>query len=532
MSHAALYRKYRPQKFSDVINQEHVKKTLINALALNKIAHAYLFSGPRGVGKTTIGRLLAKAVNCTNLNKKTGESCGKCDNCQEIASERSVDINEIDAASNRGIDEIRELREKIKYMPSKLKYRVFIIDEVHMLTIEAFNALLKTLEEPPKHIIFILATTEPQKIPATILSRCQRFDFKKINVTELSEHLAKIANTEKIKISQGAIKMIAINSDGSSRDALSLLGQVQSAFDKNKIEEKDIIDLLGLASGNLIIELAYLIFGHKIKESLNNVNDLIMRGYNPMLLLDSLIEFLRNLMLYKNTGNDEIFFIYQDQKTKIEEMISQTENKNIIAFINYLIESKNIQKYTSIVQLPLEMAIIKYIQPEEVKNVACNDENNSIKIKDNSLKNVNSKAVTEVNIKSKPADKIIDNTKIDFSAINSKWAEILENITETNYSLGLTMRSSRPLKVSGGDLIIECDYSFHRDCIQNSKNRDVIEGIINKKIGIPIGIKCVLGDKSKNLKTEDRSNINEKPAVPSHDLVNAALDIMGGEVVK
>lgn len=534
MSYIALYRKYRPHKFSDVVNQEHIKKTLINALVLNKVAHAYLFSGPRGVGKTTIGRLLAKATNCTELSKKTGEACGKCSNCKEVSNDKSIDIIEIDAASNRGIDEIRELREKIKYMPSKLKFRVFIIDEVHMLTIEAFNALLKTLEEPPAHVIFILATTEPQKVPATILSRCQRFDFKKINNEELVKHLTIIANKEKMNITPEALNMIAQNSDGSSRDSLSLLGQIQSAFNKNNIKEEDIIDLLGLASNNLIIDLAYEIFNDNIKNSLDQINDLIMRGYDPLLLMDSLVEFLRNVLIYKNTSNKNIFSMYQEQKDKIKNIAIENDNKNLLTLISYLIESKNIQKYSSIPQLPLEIAVIKYINPSDEEKINSNDESEEI------IKNNKNIPIQEKKLEKKETQTVDNdlasnsqnnNIDVDFKTIDAKWADIVEKIVSTNYSLGLTLRSSKLLKVSGDSLILECDYSFHKDCIENNKNREVVENVINEKIGSPISIKCIVGKNKPKLNEDDRE-VKDEDVDSSENLLNTALDIMGGKVTK
>lgn len=539
MSYIALYRKHRPQKFFEVINQDHIKKTLINALAHDKVAHAYLFSGPRGVGKTTIGRLLAKAVNCSNLNNNNGEACNKCDNCKEISSEKTVDITEIDAASNRGIDEMRELREKIKYMPSKLKYRVFIIDEVHMLTIEAFNALLKTLEEPPAHIIFILATTEPQKIPPTILSRCQRFDFKKIGVQEIINHLEKISKKEQIKIDKEGLKMIAQNADGSSRDALSLLGQVQSAFNKKNIAVQDIVDLLGLASDQMIFDIAEQILEKNIKRSLEMTNELIMRGYDPSLLLDSIIEFLRKLLLLKNTEDYNLFLATSEEQEKINELIEKIDNKELLSLINYLIEGKNILKYSPLSQLPLEMAIIKYINPDESDIKATNNNLNKPKPepnKDNPDKSIK-KEVQAINIRNENLNSEISNDtnlkEVDYATIDSKWAEIVENITSDNYSLGLTLRSSKPIKVSGNKLILECNYSFHKDCIQNSKNRDIVEKMISAKTGMPVSLKCVVSEnkptpenQANDIKKEESNKDN------SSNLINTALDIMGGEVVK
>ncbi|MEJ2726317.1 MAG: DNA polymerase III subunit gamma/tau, partial [Deltaproteobacteria bacterium] len=242
MAYEVLARKWRPQVFQDVVGQEHVTRTLINAIKAGRLAHGYLFSGARGVGKTSVARILAKAINC--VGGEPGVPCNKCRSCLEITSGSSVDVQEIDGASNRGIDEIRELRENIKYMPSSSRFRVYIIDEVHMLTLPAFNALLKTLEEPPPHVKFIFATTEPHKVPVTILSRCQKFDFKRISFGQIIQQLEKIAAQEEIGISKSGLTLLARAADGSMRDAESLLDQVVS-FTGPKVEDRQITEILG-----------------------------------------------------------------------------------------------------------------------------------------------------------------------------------------------------------------------------------------------------------------------------------------------
>ena len=267
--HKALYRVYRPQKFEDVVGQEHITKTLRNQIENNNIGHAYLFSGTRGTGKTSTAKIFARAVNC--LESKDQEPCNNCDVCKDILNDNIMDVVEIDAASNNSVDDIRELRESVKYSPTKAKYKVYIIDEVHMLSQGAFNALLKTLEEPPSYVIFILATTEPHKIPATILSRCQRFDFKRVTVKDITSRMKKICSEEDIEVEDKALNLIARNSQGALRDALSILDQCIS-FGDEKIEYNDVVELLGTVNIEQLFDLAQYIINQDTKESLKVLN--------------------------------------------------------------------------------------------------------------------------------------------------------------------------------------------------------------------------------------------------------------------
>ena len=301
MAYKALYRTYRPATFDEIAGQEHITKTFRNALKNNKIAHAYLFSGPRGTGKTSIAKIIAKAVNCEHAPVEN--PCNECDICRGIEDNSITDVIEIDAASNNGVDEIREIRDKVKYLPGVGKYKVYIIDEVHMLSIGAFNALLKTLEEPPKHVIFILATTEPHKIPATIHSRCQRFDFRGVSVPEIIARLNTIVKEENISIEKEAIKVISETAEGGMRDAISLLDQVVSYTDQ-KVVINDVHAIKGTVSNQKLLSIANAIYENNSIEAIKQLDDLVLMGKEPPRLVENLIKFYRDFLIYKNVNTD------------------------------------------------------------------------------------------------------------------------------------------------------------------------------------------------------------------------------------
>jgi len=363
MNELVIYRKYRPQKFSEVVGQGHVIKTLTSALSSGRIAHAYLFAGPRGTGKTTVARLLAKALNC--YDAKTIEPCAKCDSCLEIAEGKALDLIEIDAASNRGIDEIRELRERVRFAPSRGKYKIFVIDEAHQLTKEAFNALLKTLEEPPAHAIFILATTEPYKMLPTILSRVQRFDFKKISLPDIEKRLEMISRKEGVKIEKKALRIIALNSEGHIRDAESMLGQVIAFADGKQITVEDVENILGIVDINLAIKFIDLLADKKSKDALVFVDKFVNRGYDLVQFIQSLINYSRKLLLIR-VDKDLSKLIKEElspeqlntAKKQAEKFSVEELSKTIEIFIETLYRMKR----SSFPQIEIELTVVGVCQ--------------------------------------------------------------------------------------------------------------------------------------------------------------------------
>jgi len=362
-----LYRKYRPQTFAEIIGQEHVVQTLTNAISSGMISHAYLFAGPRGSGKTTIARLLAKAANCEGRKDSEFEPCNKCSSCLEIMEGRALDLIEIDAASHRGIDEMRELRDGIKFVPTKSKYKVFIIDESHMLTREAFNALLKTLEEPPGHAIFVLATTEIHKMIPTIISRCQRFDFRKLTLPEIIKRLEIICQKEGAKIEKAALELIALNATGSIRDAESLLDQTLtfSGGGEKKIKAQDIKDLLGLVEIEAVQKFTDFLCQKKAPEAINFLNEITERGSDLQEFSKALINYLRQALILKLVGkeaesspNPIITGLTKEEFQTLEKQTTFFKENELQNILNLFLEAETKMKYSSIPQLPLELAII------------------------------------------------------------------------------------------------------------------------------------------------------------------------------
>ena len=374
MENLALYRKYRPRDFNEVIGQEHIVQTIQNAIAQNRLSHAYLFTGPRGTGKTTLARILAKTINCEKLsgNPRTqraeqssydGQPCGKCISCMEIAAGRALDIIEIDAASNRGIDEIRELREGIRSVQVQLKYKVYIIDESHQLTKEAFNALLKTLEEPPAHAVFILATTEADKMPATILSRVQRFDFKQLSIDQIVAKLEKILKEEKVKYSGDALRIIATYASGGLRDAESMLAQIL-AHSPDKVTDLAVEEALGVPAFSKVATFADLLQTKDLKETIIGLNSLQKEGVRLDEFLKSLLGYLRKMMLLQIDEKLRPFAAPELTDNQFLTMIAQCkkfDKSELEKALTALMEAEVNLKKTSITVLPIELAMIKIL---------------------------------------------------------------------------------------------------------------------------------------------------------------------------
>jgi len=369
MANLVLYRKHRPKTFKEVIDQEHVVQTLTNAISNEVISHAYLFSGPRGTGKTTLGRLLAKAVNCKNRKAGEYEPCNQCENCLEINHGSSMDLIEIDAASNRGIDDIRELKDGIKFVPSKAKYKVYIIDEAHQLSKDATNALLKTLEEPPSHAIFVLATTEIHKMIPTIISRCQRFDFRKLRIEEIIKRLELILEKEKIKIEKPALQLIASQAEGSIRDAESLLDEVISFSGESQPIKKEVIEkLLGIVEVKVIFQFLEYLVSKNAKMAVSFLNKTLEQGLSLHQFNKALIDYLREILLLRidsELENPLILGLTEEEKEKLKEFAFKTPIEDIQEALQKFVETENQIKYSSIPQLPMELAIVEICEKNQ-----------------------------------------------------------------------------------------------------------------------------------------------------------------------
>jgi len=359
VSYEVFARKYRPQTFDDLVGQTHVSRTLKNAVAQNRLAHAYLFVGPRGIGKTSTARILAKALNC--VKGPTVDPDGTCDNCREIAAGNSLDVLEIDGASNNGVEQVRELRENVRYAPSKSRYKIYIIDEVHMLTAAAFNALLKTLEEPPPHVKFIFATTEPQKVLATIVSRCQRFDLHRIPAKLIADHLQFIAKKEKITLESAAAHAIARGAEGGLRDAESMLDQLV-AFCGEKISENDVLNIFGFTSEQTVVDLTGKILGGETAPALDVLYEQSEAGKDMMRLMSDLISYLRDLLVFKAKPDA----LQQDVDPELQKALAvqanQVENDRLLDLIDQFAQAEGRMKWAPNKKLHFEVAIIKAIQ--------------------------------------------------------------------------------------------------------------------------------------------------------------------------
>lgn len=359
MSYQVFARKYRPQTFDDLVGQAHVTQTLKNAVEQNRLAHAYLFVGPRGTGKTSTARILAKALNCAH--GPTTTPCGVCDNCEEIAAGNSLDVLELDAASNRGIDDVRELRDNVRYAPAKAKYKIYIIDEVHMLTPPAANALLKTLEEPPKHVIFCLATTEPDKLPITILSRCQRFDLHRIPANLIAQHLQFIAKKEKVKLDPAAAHAIARGADGGLRDAESMLDQLVS-FCGEKIAESDVLNVFGFTSEQTVAGFTEKILRGQTSDALGLLDEQAAAGKEMMKLMSDLIAHLRDLLVFKVKPEALAEEAAPELQSSLGEEAALIETDRLLELIEQFAEAEGRMKWAPNKKLYFEVAVIKAIQ--------------------------------------------------------------------------------------------------------------------------------------------------------------------------
>ncbi|HPX94395.1 MAG TPA: DNA polymerase III subunit gamma/tau [Candidatus Moranbacteria bacterium] len=559
----SLYRKYRPQTFSDVIGQTHIVQTLSNAIKHGKIGHAYLFTGPRGTGKTTLARIFAQAINCA---KSDGANpCLKCDACKNTAIGKSLDIFEIDAASNTGVDNIRELRENVKLPPTYAKYKVYIIDEVHMLSTGAFNALLKTLEEPPAHVIFILATTEIHKVPETIISRCQRYDFGRLSINHITKKLSFIAKKEEVEIEKDALEMIAISAEGGMRDAESLLSQVMALEDK-KITAKEVEGILGTTRRQSLEKMADFLFLKDVSGALGLVNEISREGYDLDVFNKSLLNYLRQAMLLSVSSDLLKIFSHEltnEQAKSLAEKANGRNPKEILSIIECFAEAQGKIRSAFIPQLSLEMAIIKALANTESdeKSVENSLKSDSSPQKSPTSPNINqqgsqdapispSTAKSEVmpapekkpeikqNMANQKPDKMLETEngpKISLQEVKKCWNQAVFEIKALNHSLSAILQSCQPVKTENGILSIAAKFPFHKDKLNERSNRLTLESVFAKILGLKISIKTITNEEAgikKTTSSKVSATITEEKPKKTSSLLSDAMGILGGQIIE
>lgn len=517
-----LYRKYRPKNFSEVIGQDHIVKILKNALRLKKTTHAYLFYGPRGVGKTTVARLLAKSINCENLSANS-EPCNRCVSCEEINEAKTMDLIEIDAASNRGIDEIRELRERVKFSPGRLKYKVFIIDEVHMLTNEAFNALLKTLEEPPAHCLFILATTASYKVPATILSRCQCFDFRRLSTEELKKHLQKISKLEGIKIDEASLSLIAQEAQGAGRDALSILGQIMALEDK-KITIDEVRSILMISDKSNIIQFFDFLVGKKTSKVIEFINDLLEKSTDLKHFMSDAIEYCRQIILLKvDLEFGKEMNLSKEQLAQANKQAQMLSEPDLIRLMNIFIKNNREINIETLPQLALEMVALEWLHGENQEPTVASDGGQVLATLSVPKIIPKVKRVIDSNI----APLASDEEKKLFDSIKKEWNVILAAAQTQNFSLFAYLKSSAPTRFKGGYLTLACHYDFHKERLEEIKIRNQVEKILAEKFSKKILVNCRV-DKKIAIPKFVNSVTEKTEKTADSELLGAAEEILGG----
>lgn len=560
MSHQAIYRKFRPKIFDDVLGQEHVTKTLKNQILLDNIAHAYLFSGIRGTGKTSTAKIFARAVNCTNSHD--GNPCNECEICKSILDETNMDVIEMDAASNNGVEDIRELRDKVKFLPVKSKFKVYIIDEVHMLSKGAFNALLKTLEEPPEHLLFILATTEPQKIPATILSRCQRFDLKRIKSSVIVENMEKICQEINVDYDERALKLIAANSEGAMRDALSILDRCVS-FNNEMVDYETVINLLGTVNYQVIMEAANSLMDKSIEKTMILVDDILNSGKELSFFLDEIIICFRNMLIIKTTNStDNLMRVSEDEAEALKKASAKISVDEIVNYIEDLSTAQLECKRSLNPRVLLETKLIKMLHGvnhtdvgtltkriEELENIiksgnvpVARQTTKAAPIRQTAVHNEitpqeTKKAAVSENATRQDSHEASDavqeprsfENKSDeaiFNAIINGWQSILKKVRSENAGLQAIIRESKLTEVTNKKAVFEFDpkFTFHINAANQPKNRQKFKDVISSFVNDNCEVEFI----SKREK-EEKSN---KPKQTIEDIYEDLKNEFGEEIVE
>jgi DNA polymerase-3 subunit gamma/tau len=542
MAYLPFARKWRPQDFDEIVGQEHITTTLKNAISMDRLHHAYLFTGPRGIGKTSTARIFSKALNC-----EKGPSvipCNVCNSCKEITAGSSMDVIEIDGASNRGIDEIRNLRETVKFSPSKGCFKIYIIDEVHMLTTEAFNALLKTLEEPPMHVKFIFATTEPHKVLATILSRCQRFDFRRIQMKDIIAKLHEVSKAESLNIDEDAFLYIAKASDGSMRDAESILDQIAS-FGKGKIHLKDVIESLGMIDQETLFRSAELIVNKDAKAGIHLVDEILNSGKDAKQFLLELLEYFRNIMIMKSgIVSDEIINLPKDSIDRIKKLTNVLAQGDIFYIISVISNGLKMIKQLLPERIVLELSIIKLASRDSIVSIEellskLQNAGGSSTVAVNEVLKSHSHAVVSKNIKNPDTPNILPTQNkalqesIDMERVKNAWPILVKTMAVKRMSISSYLAEGEPDSIKGNTIIIgfSKELNFHSEVLEEKSNKEAVEQALSQIMDMPIKMNFIATDKKQKEQPPDTNDAKEELKT-KEPVIDSALNIFGGRLFK
>ncbi|WP_174735177.1 DNA polymerase III subunit gamma/tau [Mesobacillus harenae] len=558
MAYQALYRVWRPQQFIDVVGQEHVTTTLQNALLHQKVSHAYLFSGPRGTGKTSAAKILAKAANCERAPVK--EPCNECSSCKGITDGSIPDVIEIDAASNNGVEEIRDIRDKVKYAPNVVKYKVYIVDEVHMLSIGAFNALLKTLEEPPKHVIFILATTEPHKIPLTIISRCQRFDFKRITAQSIVGRMKQIIEETGVNCDDQALQVIARAAEGGMRDALSLLDQAIS-FSQDEVTLEDALAVTGSVSQNFLNQLARAVIEKDVTHGLEALEELLFQGKDPTRFIEDFIYYYRDMLLYKSAPalEESLERVFLDGE--FQQLSEKLAPEQIYELIEVLNKTQQEMRWTNHPRIFLEVAVIKLCQLDSPVNSSSDQVEillKRIEQLEEKLSTLSEKGFvqqeSEPAVQKKPQrtnrkgyqapagqinEVLRQATKSDLKVIKGRWGDMLEMLVSRQMrSQAALLNEAEPAAASKQAVVIKFKYEIHcQMAMENTKFIETMASVLVEitgnrlqVIGVPeeqwLPLREGFINNQRHESPEEGDNVEEEP------IISEAKKLFGDELIE